>query len=98
MLLDWNKMSTNKEILIGYINTLSEAECGRLYLILRDNVQAKETYYYFNNKGERVNGGGAVALTKKQFEKLYTIWGSQKFKQVIALQGRVNEAKPREMG
>ena len=91
-------MSTNKEILIGYINTLSEAECGRLYLILRDDVQAKETYYYFNNKGERVNGGGSVALTPKQFNKLYTIWGSQKFKQVIALQGRVNEAKAKRDG
>lgn len=85
-------------MLLSFINTLPEKECHRLYLVLTDDVKAKERYAYFNNRGERVNGGGSVALTPKQLQMLLDIWGTQKTKQIISLQARVNEAKVKRKG
>lgn len=84
----------NKEFLLGYINTLTESECRRIYLVVKDEVDCDGKWYMFDCYGCRVNQNPSVMLTQKQLETLLELWGEHKTKQIIALQGKLNDSKP----
>lgn len=59
---------TNKDILIGYIGTLSDKECKEIYYLL----QGKDTPEY------ELVIFGKVQLTQGQYNKLIWLWGKDK--------------------
>ena len=57
---------SNKDILIGYIGTLSDSECQELYYYLT-GIKTKHNYKK-----------GLVELTGGQYDKLIWLWGKDK--------------------
>lgn len=71
----------NKDILLGYIGTLSDSECKDIYYYL---TGLKDTYSYKN---------GRVELTDGQYNKLVWLWGKDKTDKCIALLNEWLESK-----
>jgi len=61
-------MSKNKDILIGYITTLSDKECKDIYYLLIEKNTIRKDYIEFDR----------VRLTKSQYNKLMWFWGKDK--------------------
>ena len=85
----------NKEILLSYINTLTDRECKSLYLYLKDiNDNKKREYFYFDINGDRVEENGIVKLTPKQYYKLVYMWEKkEKVTKCISLLAKHLETK-----
>ena len=85
----------NKEILLSYINTLTDSECKSLYLYLKDiNDNKKREYFYFDINGDRVEENGIVKLTPKQYYKLVYMWEKkEKVTKCISLLAKHLETK-----
>lgn len=73
----------NKDILLGYIGTLSDSECKEIYYYLT-GLKDKDSYSYKN---------GRVELTDGQYNKLVWLWGKDKTDKCIALLNEWLEAK-----
>jgi hypothetical protein len=58
----------NKEILIGYISTLSDKECRDIYYLLNELKTPKQEWVEFDK----------VRITTEQFNKLIWLWGKDK--------------------
>lgn len=71
-----NSMNS-KDILIAYINTLSDKDCKNIYLLLKEIEGNKGKYELYNSKGEK-DSAGLVKLTPKQYHVLYEKWGPEK--------------------
>ena len=80
-------MMTSKEILLSYINTLSNDDCAEIYLILQDKVRPDDNvewklYTRDLNVATREDEE-CVKLTKQQFRRLFNMWGVDKLKSCI---------------
>lgn len=74
----------NKEILIGYIATLTDKECKDIYYMLNELPVPKADWLKL----------GKVKITKEQYNKLVWIWGADKTNECIAiLNGWLDKAK-----
>lgn len=74
------KQMNSKEVLLAYINTLSDRECKKIYLMLKDtDKMSKARYEYYNDKAEPMEGG-LIKLTPVQFHALVNSWGMDKVK------------------
>ena len=65
----------NKEILIGYIATLSDKECKDIYYWLTDKKIPLHDFLEFNN----------VKITQGQYDKLIWMWGIDKTNECIKI-------------
>ena len=84
------KMSS-KEMLLGYINTLSEQDCANLYFILH-GVMKDARYVYFNSQGEEIevdettaDMGSFIKLTRNQYGTLMYKYGKEKLVECIKI-------------
>ena len=69
----------SKDILLAYINTLTDKECKKIYLMLKELEVAKGKYEYYNSDGV-VSKDGIIKLTPKQFHNIFYRWGEDKVK------------------
>lgn len=81
----------NKELLLGYVNSLTEAECRKMYLVIQGEVEDNSKWVMFDCYGNRVNSNPSVMLKQTQLEYLLDIWGEKKTRDIIALQGKLND-------
>lgn len=88
---------TGKEILLAYINTLSDAECTNLYFIIKE-IEEPSEYLYFDKDGELISYDQAqeqyhIKLTRKQYNALMGRWTIDKFKNCVKILSIHNEPK-----
>ena len=68
-------LGSNKEILQGYVQSLSDSQCKRAYLLLREEFTPdRSKYIRFNGLGER-DDSGLVRLKKAQCTRLLNNFG-----------------------
>lgn len=65
----------NKDILIGYIGTLSDKECKDIYYLLQGNNIPEYELVIFDK----------VSLTQGQYNKLIWLWGKEKVTECIKI-------------
>ena len=65
----------NKDILIGYIGTLTDKECKDIYYLLQGKDIPEYEYVYFDK----------VKLTQGQYNKLIWLWGKDKLTECIKI-------------
>lgn len=80
---------TSKEMLIAYINTLSEQDCANIYFILTDK-QREEDYVWLNDSGDIVDDDDSsnsrlIKLTPSQMGRLIHRFGVDKFKSCVKI-------------
>ena len=82
---------TSKEMLLAYINTLSNDDCAEIYLILLDKIKPSEEVEYrmYDENLNRVEtlslGKRFVTLARQQFRRLLSMWGTDKLKSCIKI-------------
>lgn len=79
----------SKEILLAYINTLSDDDCAEIYFILMDKIKPNdELEWRLYTKELNVatdEDEECVKLTRQQFRRLLNMWGADKFKSCIKI-------------
>ena len=68
-------MSTNKDILLGLIGSMSDNECRDVLYFITDREYIKSSLVVF----------GLVHITKDQYNKLVWMWGEEKTKRCIEI-------------
>lgn len=68
-------MSTNKDILLGLVGTMTDDECRDVLYFITDREYIESSLIEF----------GLVRLTKDQYNKLVWIWGEEKTKLCIEI-------------
>lgn len=83
---------TSKEMLLAYINTLSNDDCAEIYLILLDKIKPSEEVEYrmYDENLDSVEedellGKRFVTLARQQFRRLLSMWGADKLKSCIKI-------------
>jgi hypothetical protein len=66
---------SNKDILIGYIGTLSDKECKDIYYLLQNKDIPEYEYIIFDK----------VKLTQGQYNKLIWLWGKDKVDKCVKI-------------
>lgn len=69
----------SKDILIAYINTLSDRECKSIFLLLKEMEGAKGKYEMYNSEGVK-DDNGLIKLTPRQYHALAQSWSEEKLK------------------
>lgn len=70
---------TSKEILLAYINTLSETRCKQAYVILQEEFNHRRIKYLKFNKDGIEDKQGTVRLRKQDYTKIVTEYGQEYF-------------------
>lgn len=90
---------TSKEILLGYINTLSDQQCAEIYFVCKDVIE-HPNYMYFDKDGNIISFLEAqeqfhIKLTRNQYSELIAKWGEKKVKECIQILAVHNVQKGR---
>lgn len=90
---------TSKEMLLGYINTLSEQDCANIYFVCKDIVE-QPNYLYFDKDANIITFAEAqevfhIKLTRNQYSELVAKWGEKKTKECIQILAIHNTQKNR---
>ena len=85
-------MMRSKEILLAYINTLSDDDCAEIYFILADKIKPdREIEYRMYDENlnvvmeDELLDKKVVTLARQQFRRLLNMWGSDKFKSCVKI-------------
>jgi hypothetical protein len=85
-------MMRSKDILLAYINTLSDDDCAEIYFILMDKIKPSEEVEYkmYDENINRVEEDEPldkklVSLSSQQIRRLLNMWGADKLKSCIKI-------------
>lgn len=70
---------TSKEILLAYVNTLSETRCKQAYIILQEEFGHRRIKYLKFNKDGIEDSKGTVRLRKQDYNKIIEEYGQEYF-------------------
>ena len=73
--------TTNKDMLLGLVGTLTDKECGEIYFLITGAKQGLDVVK------------GRVALTQGQYDKLIWLWGKDKTDKCIEILNEWLESK-----